>query len=222
MEPKLSFAAVEFTSVFGSIETSSRSSTGFGFVEYTPSTSESILGLEYSEGSDGSAFQKSKGSHRSSPSIESVTSGVNRLSTGIDEFSSYPGSTSWDPNRRLVLLNVNNERVDTHLGKCNNKASERLTKRANEGKICNDYHLNERCWASDCHYSHAPALDSEELVVLRYWARRIPCERKYNCRAIDCWYGHNCIFGSHCKLPRTCRFKDVHHVDKRVVTVYRP
>lgn len=227
-----SFTNVEFPSVFGSIRLAPQFNNDFSglvnfprrSVELSPASFDLSGSTVLTEDSDESAFQTSKGSHISSASIRSVKSSEPfQSSTGENDLSSYqnPPST-WDPNRRLVLLNVNNERVDTYLGKIDTKASERLTKRAKDTKICNDFHLNQKCWTADCPYSHAPQLDSKELVVLRFWARRIPCERKSACRSIDCWYGHNCLFDKHCKLPASCRFKDVHHVDRRAVTVWRP
>lgn len=227
------FPSVQFPSVFGPIEPSSQSHNQFPvLVDFSrgplevPAESNDLSGSTVlTEDSDESPFPNSKGSHVSTPSIESAkSSGHHQSSSGeLDPPQSYPNQPpAWDPNKRLVLLNVNHERVDTYLGKVDAKASERVAKRNKEKRLCNDFHLNQKCWSSECPYAHEPHLDPKELVVLRYWARRIPCDRKSACRNIDCWYGHNCGFDKYCNLSVSCRFRDVHHVDKRAVTVWRP
>lgn len=228
----VSFTNIEFPSVFGPIKLIPQLANDFpGLIDFSrrsvdlsPASFDLSGSTILAEDTDESMFQNSKGSHVSSPSIRSTKSPVPfHSSPGEHDFPSYknPPST-WDPNRRFVLLNVNNERVDTYLGKVDAKALESMTHRAKDTKICNDFHLNKKCWTPDCPYTHAPQLDSKQLVVLRYWARRIPCDQSSACRSIDCWYGHTCIFDKQCNLPKSCRFKHVHHVDRRAVRVWRP
>lgn len=126
---------------------------------------------------------------------------------------------TWSPNQKIVLLNVNNERIDSYLGPIDADASARVAERFEQQKLCNDFHLRGRCWTSGCTYGHEPRLDPKELVVLRYKARYLVCEKGSACRIPDCWHGHMCS-GRSCTRPAFCRFKDVHHIDKIAVTVW--
>lgn len=129
-------------------------------------------------------------------------------------------SSTWNPNRGIVLLNLNDDRIDANLGKPNPDAERSLKKRAERGRLCNDFHLRGVCHASSCSYSHEPRLSPEELITLRYWARRFPCHTGSACRSPHCWYGHMCPFDS-CFLPNTCRFRAHHDIDRTAVTVWQ-
>lgn len=128
--------------------------------------------------------------------------------------------TAWTANQKIVLLNVNDERVDANLGPIDAAAAARVAERCEKTKLCNDFHLRDKCRTAGCTFAHEPRLDPKEMVVLRYKARFLICERGSSCRIADCWHGHLCPIRS-CAKPTTCRFKDFHHVDKTAVTVWR-
>lgn len=140
-----------------------------------------------------------------------------------DLFSFAPAQslpTTWAPNEKIVLLNVNDERVDSNLGPIDADASARVAERCEKNKICNDFHLRDKCWSASCIFAHAPRLDPKEMVVLKYKARYLKCEKGSACRIPDCWHGHMCP-SRNCTRPTTCRFKELHHIDKIAVTVWR-
>lgn len=128
--------------------------------------------------------------------------------------------TEWGPSQRIVLLNLDDERVDSHLGPVDQSAADRVNVRCETKKLCNDFHLRDRCWTSNCPYSHEPRLSTKELIALRYKARMLVCERGSSCRSVDCWYGHMCA-QEPCRKSYGCRFRDVHHVNKTAVRVWR-
>ena len=138
-----------------------------------------------------------------------------------DETSAPPQNlpANWGPNQRIVLLNLDDERVDSYLGQIDPTAATLVADRCEEQKICNDFHLRDRCWTPDCPYSHEPRLSTKELVALRYRARMLVCERGSGCRSVDCWYGHMCATES-CRKT-ACRFKAVHDINKTAVRVWR-
>lgn len=128
--------------------------------------------------------------------------------------------STWPPHQKTVLLNVNDERVDSNLGPIDADAAARIAERCGKNKMCNDFHLRDKCRTATCTFGHEPRLDPKELVVLKYKARSLVCERGSACRIPDCWHGHMCPIRN-CARPLTCRFKAVHHVDKTAVTVWR-
>jgi hypothetical protein len=129
-------------------------------------------------------------------------------------------SPTWDPTRSIVLLNINDERIDADLGKTDPDAERRVKKRAEHTRLCNDFHLRGACYTPSCAYSHEPRLTAEELIALRYRARHLPCVKGSACRTPDCWYGHMC-FQDTCRLPNTCRFRAFHDMDRTAVTVWQ-
>lgn len=140
-----------------------------------------------------------------------------------DLFSFTPAQalrTTWAPDEKIVLLNVNDERVDNNLGPIDADASVRVAERCEKNKICNDFHLRDKCLSASCTFAHAPRLDPKEMVVLKYKARYLICERGSACRIPDCWHGHMCPHRN-CSRPTFCRFRHLHHVDKTAVTVWR-
>ena len=162
------------------------------------------------------------------PSSSSSLSIINAHDSGLfqataDSHAAIPSRKlpyTWSPNQNIVLLNINDERVDSYLGKVDAEAAARLSERNEKHKLCNDFHLRDKCWVTNCPYSHEPRLDPQELVVLRYKGRWLVCEKGSACRVVDCWYGHMCT-AKHCTRPVSCRFKDVHDVEKTAVKVWR-
>lgn len=224
--PSLEFPVVEFPSVFGPIKLSTRSikaSTKSNYIqrkaiESSPDFSENTL---LAEDSEDSTSQDLNGNVSPPLNVFGKVPIVRQSSGGgpvLTKNQKIP--TLWDPNKNVVLLNINDERVDTSLGKTDPEAEASLMKRTKLGKMCNDFHLRGFCRATDCPYMHEPELDYQELIVLRYRARRLFCERGSSCRVASCWYGHTCMYDKYCKQPTTCRFKDVHHVDKTAVAVW--
>lgn len=160
-----------------------------------------------------------------SPSASQATSnGHNSEAYQLNGHEPNPAPTqalppTWAPNQKIVLLNVNDERVDGNLGPMDAEASARVAERSEQHKLCNDFHLRGKCKTMTCTYSHEPRLDPKELVVLRYKARYLLCERRSACRIPDCWHGHMCAIRN-CAKPLSCRFKELHHIDKTAVTVW--
>lgn len=119
----------------------------------------------------------------------------------------------------FVSLNIEDKRVDPDLGTVDPDVAARLNVRAMKQNLCNDFHLKFICKAEKCRYGHEPRLSREETIILKGWARRLPCKRLSTCRTATCWYGHMCPY-ENCPNPSTCKFKAVHNLDKRVVNTY--
>lgn len=129
-------------------------------------------------------------------------------------------SSTWNPNKGIVLLNLNDERIDAALGKLDPEAERSLKKRIEQCRPCHDFHLRGLCYTSSCAYSHEPRLSPQETVALRHRARRLACSRGSSCRLADCWYGHMCP-QEDCSFPNTCRFRALHDMDRTAVTVWQ-
>lgn len=129
-------------------------------------------------------------------------------------------TSTWNPNRAIVLLNLNDERIDAALGKLDPEAERSLRKRSEQGRPCHDFHLRGVCYTSSCPYSHEPRLTPQEMVALRHRARHLPCIKGSSCRSADCWYGHMCPHQD-CSWPNTCRFRALHDMDRTAVTVWQ-
>ncbi|MCJ1470755.1 hypothetical protein MMC07_009402 [Pseudocyphellaria aurata] len=153
-----------------------------------------------------------------SPSSSQATpNGHYQLDDAVDDPSSLTTKT-WRPRQNVLLLNSNDERVDSNLGQLDADAAARVTERTDKKKLCNDFHLRGQCRTAACTFAHEPTLDDKELVVLKYKARFLVCEKGSACRIPDCWHGHMCSFQD-CRRVEICRFKAFHHIDKTAVTV---
>ncbi|MCJ1267955.1 hypothetical protein MMC22_007841 [Lobaria immixta] len=184
----------------------------------TPLESHSLV----PNGHNSTSFKSKTNGHAPSPSQSSNGHHSDLQQLNANDRIPSPTQTlptTWAPNQRIVLLNVNDERVDSNLGPIDADASARVAERFEQQKVCNDFHLRDKCRTSGCTFSHEPRLDPKELVVLRYKARYLVCERGSACRIPDCWHGHMCSSRS-CPRPVSCRFKDLHHVDKTAVKVW--
>lgn len=235
--PFASFAKAEFTSVFknsslptdnASMPASMVSSNDLGQLALQSQLNDHPFSESSKPRKPPESYSLANGHHSASPipliNGDSPSSSWN-TSDGHnpDLFSFTPAQnlpTTWAANERTVLLNVNDERVDSNLGPIDAEASARVAERCEHHKMCNDFHLRDKCWSASCIFAHAPRLDPKELVVLKYKARYLKCERGSACRIPDCWHGHMCP-NRHCTRPTTCRFKEFHHVDKTAVTVWR-
>jgi len=132
---------------------------------------------------------------------------------------------TWGPNKRDILLNINNERVDAKPEEADYEVKESMLDRTGERKFCHFYHLLGTCLNASsgktCRYTHGPELSPAELVVLRSFVRKIPCEIGSKCRRIDCFYGHVCSNQPGC-LKERCHLRKFHEIDPTAVQVWRP
>ena len=123
---------------------------------------------------------------------------------------------TWSPSQRVILLNVNGERVDADLGPIDPEAQRKLFQKNNRKKLCNNYEILGKCSQKNCTYAHDADLDEEEMKALVYRARMMPCERGSACRSSSCWYGHTCV--KDCTGGPKC-FKKLHEVDRTAVKI---
>lgn len=117
-------------------------------------------------------------------------------------------------NRRFMLLNQHEERLDIPIPKADPSAQQRLFDRTAKRKVCNNFHLRGKCEAGEyCDYSHAPKLTPGEQLALKHRARTRSCPQRSYCRDVDCTNGHVCPYGDGC-FHDGCWFQDVHDVEK--------
>lgn len=117
--------------------------------------------------------------------------------------------------KRSVVLNVDDERLDAPLPRADPGAEKRFLARTKEvGKCCNSYHLTGHCGAGEyCDYSHGERLTPGEVLVLKHKARSITCQARHMCRDVDCTFGHHCKFGGKGCFADNCWFSDTHYMD---------
>ena len=116
-------------------------------------------------------------------------------------------------NRKFILLNAYDERLDSVLPRADFAATNRLSERVKHKKVCNNYHLNGKCEAGKyCDYDHGERLSPGEQLVLKQRARTRSCPDRGGCRDFDCTNGHVCPYGKDC-YNDNCWFQDVHDVD---------
>lgn len=94
-----------------------------------------------------------------------------------------------------IPINRAGQRIDRRLRAPTTQEQERFEARIKYRKLCNEHHLRATCHVYNCKYDHDD-LDSEMRNTLRYVARRIPCSQGMKCRRGDCYYGHQCPWGS--------------------------
>ena len=147
--------------------------------------------------------------------------GANRRQS--DRRQSVPSTaleSTWGPETNNILLNIDNQRVDSQLGKLDPKAIDSYKKRTNKKKVCKWYHLDGVCLnGSSCTYSHGPRLNAAELEVLRAKNRERPCENGSTCRNPRCHYGHMCPEFL-CSRGNLCKFRHLHGISRDAITVY--
>jgi hypothetical protein len=118
--------------------------------------------------------------------------------------------------RKHVLVNVDDERLDTPLPRADPGAEKRFLARTKEsGKCCNSYHLTGHCPAGEyCDYHHGERLSPGEVLVLKHKARSITCPSRGACKNPDCYAGHHCKFGGGkgCYADN-CWFSDTHYMN---------
>ena len=162
-------------------------------------------------------WQISAGRRASEPSRSNV-----RNSTPISRHQLVNRHSTWGPNDKVVILNVNDERVDAYMGPIDLDVAESMLDRIEERKFCQYYHLNGKCGNKFCRYRHEPRLSKEELVYLRYHVRQLPCDSGSRCGNAYCIFGHVCPNQPGCEKGRSCPFYRVHEVDQTAVRVWHP
>lgn len=110
-----------------------------------------------------------------------------------------------------IPRNAYGQRVDMPLS-----FSQALFPMLKAAKLCNPYHLTEKCPFSSCNYTHGRKLEGIELTTLRYVARLAPCKWGLDCSDSNCILGHRCV-RTRCD-GGDCRFSyDMHNVDTKIV-----
>ena len=142
-------------------------------------------------------------------------------STGSENGSPLPTqlSNTQDSHTEVkneIWLNENGARIDAPRT-YSNKAKKTLDKRLKSRGItlCNAHYLGT-CPNSQCALSHSEQLSRDELAVLRYRARILPCYDGLSCRSYDCFYGHTCPYDGNCTFGQKCKFFAYHGVDRVV------
>ncbi|KAI4759512.1 hypothetical protein E4T52_08346 [Aureobasidium sp. EXF-3400] len=121
-------------------------------------------------------------------------------------------------NRKFIILNAYDERLDSALPRADPAATIRLSERVKHKKVCNNYHLNGKCEAGKyCDYDHGERLSPGEQLVLKQRARNRSCPDRGECRDFDCTNGHVCPYGKDC-YNDNCWFQDVHDVDTKIMS----
>lgn len=113
---------------------------------------------------------------------------------------------------KFLLLNHNQERLDSRISIADKTSHDKLYRRVKEGgKICNYYHLTGKC-NGGCGFIHGDRLPEGELNALRLRARTRACASKGYCRDFDCTFGHVCPYGPACH-GKGCAFEEAHEMD---------
>jgi len=148
-----------------------------------------------------------------SPSVDSTASSwatVGKSAPGQKQINIAPKKPA---NRKYILLNKYDERIDPDLPKPDASAQARLFERTKKQKVCNNYHLRGHCEAGKyCDYDHGERLSPGEQLALKHRARTRSCPEKSACRDFDCTNGHICPYGTNC-YNDGCWFQDLHDVD---------
>ncbi|KAI0843685.1 hypothetical protein F5Y06DRAFT_255556 [Hypoxylon sp. FL0890] len=103
---------------------------------------------------------------------------------------------------------------------------ERMKKRKDQDKLCNNHFLRGPCTKGDeCGFEHNYNPTKDEKNVIALFARLNPCTRGQECDVDNCIYGHHCpsvVNGAcmhpHCKFrvdehPPGTKFKQSKHTD---------
>ncbi|KAF2139644.1 uncharacterized protein K452DRAFT_289641 [Aplosporella prunicola CBS 121167] len=115
--------------------------------------------------------------------------------------------------RRYVLLNLYDQRIDEKLPKVERSALERFHLRIQKQKMCNEYHLRGACTSQECPYGHGEKLSPVDRLALQHKARNIACPLLNDCRDVTCYYGHNCPHDE-CSRGDGCYFAMTHDMDR--------
>lgn len=128
---------------------------------------------------------------------------------------------TWGPSDKAILLNVNNQRVDTFLGELNDEVHESMLDRMDERDFCIWHHLKGICYNRTCKFRHGGLSKAELVVLIVYVRARKPCEIGSGCRRAGCHGGHLCPRQPGCERGESCPFYGVHDVDTTAVKVWQ-
>ncbi|KAI0384900.1 hypothetical protein F5Y04DRAFT_248021 [Hypomontagnella monticulosa] len=95
----------------------------------------------------------------------------------------------------------------------NQAVFDRLKKRKDHEKLCNNHFLRGPCTKGDeCMFDHNYNPTKEEKNVIAFFARLNPCTSGQDCEADNCIYGHHCptVFNGVCTHPH-CKFRVEDH-----------
>ncbi|KAK4947997.1 hypothetical protein LTR10_013050 [Elasticomyces elasticus] len=107
--------------------------------------------------------------------------------------------------KKSIPINRFGQRIDLKLRMPSTAEMDKFEDRIYRRKLCNEHHLRDNCEAYGCRFDHDP-IDANMRNTLRYKARSIPCAQGSKCRRLDCFYGHQCPWGSdNCFNPK-CGF----------------
>jgi len=95
-------------------------------------------------------------------------------------------------------------------------------KRIKQHKMCNVHYLRGDCPYDPCTHDHYYKNNKNELAMLRYISRAIPCKWESGCDDAKCIYGHICPHSTdgkkECYWGEKCRFdRELHGIDRTVV-----
>lgn len=127
-----------------------------------------------------------------------------------DEFISTLPARSFK-SEEFIPINKDGDRLDTYCPHPSPSAMDEYYHRANEHKVCNNYHLSGECGDMSCQYDHSDVSDTI-IEVLRYILLQHPCPRAGKCRSIKCYMGHLCQ-KPNCKAVKSwqCRYNQHAH-----------
>ncbi|KAI8960861.1 hypothetical protein F5Y11DRAFT_328357 [Daldinia sp. FL1419] len=92
--------------------------------------------------------------------------------------------------------------------KINLTVLERLRKRKDKNRLCNNHFLRGPCTrGKECNFTHNYSPTDEEKKAIAWFARTNRCAAGQNCTNSDCIYGHHCpcLNNGVCMHPR-CKF----------------
>ncbi|KAB5585455.1 hypothetical protein GE09DRAFT_1166302 [Coniochaeta sp. 2T2.1] len=109
----------------------------------------------------------------------------------------------WNPGRRGL---------DPTL-KVEPEALERIKKRKDHNKLCNNHYLRGPCSkGNDCVFEHKYKPTEDEIVAIAFLTRLNPCTSGQDCEIENCIYGHHCptIKDNVC-MHGYCKFRSEDH-----------
>ncbi|KAL8787852.1 MAG: hypothetical protein Q9195_007592 [Heterodermia aff. obscurata] len=176
----------------------------------------SLFQGDIEESQDSSVSERVRTYSSSSPQKSRTKTNTSRqrqlVSTAVQE-------STWGPETKSILLNIDNQRVDAQLDKLDPKAIESFKQRTGKRKVCKWHHLDGRCLNGSCTYAHGPRLSAGEVDVLRFKNRAKPCENGSKCRNPYCHYGHMCPQVL-CTRGNMCRFSHLHGISRDAIKIY--
>lgn len=128
---------------------------------------------------------------------------------------------------KIVLLNINNERVDPAPEPEDFETRESMLDRIEVRGFCRYYHLRGKCSIESsgekCKFRHGPDLNKEELKILEnHLAKSSPCHSGSHCRNNQCVYSHVCPLQPGCPRGVHCKLYKFHEIDPTAIRVWRP